>query len=198
MFGYQSQDISSTLATAKAKEKARDKVAETPKKKEVSRWAWLRPTGPRVAKPTALSSPAKPTTYVDPFVQHTTPIPTQTNTPVVSRPSSPRKIIPLRPPPVTAKATSKGKFESGFAQVTSVTALVVKICVVIYVLVGLYFILDAIREAVHAMGAPFRAVKIVGAYVWLGAIWVARWLGWAWGKWGIKVALKAGWKGQWW
>ena len=200
MFGYRSQDIAGTLATAKTKEKekAKDKVAETPKKKEVSRWAWLRPTGPRVAKPTALSSPAKPTTYVDPFAQHATPIPTQTNTPVVSRSSSPRKTIPLRPPPVLASATPKGKFESGFAQITSMTTLVIKICVVVYVLVGLYFILDAIREAVHAMGAPFRAVKMAGAYVWLGMIWVVRWLGWAWGRWGIKIALKGGWKGRWW
>jgi hypothetical protein len=197
MFGYSSQDLSGTLAAVKAKEKekSKDRVAETPKKKEASRWGWgwFRSTSPRVAKATPVAVPTRPMTYVDPFMQHVTPTPTPTSTPVASRPNSPRKIITHRPPPIPVSAPPKGEFDTGFAQVTSLTTLVVKICVIIYMLVGLYFILDAIRTAVLAIAAPFRAVKMVGAFLWLGVLWLGRWLGWVWQRGGIKIALEEGW-----
>lgn len=68
----------------------------------------------------------------------------------------------------------------------------------VYALVGLYFLLDAIREAVHALGAPFRAMKMVAGCVWIGCAWVARVLGRGWERWGVRIALKGGWKGRWW
>ncbi|KAF2113263.1 hypothetical protein BDV96DRAFT_648231 [Lophiotrema nucula] len=194
LFGFSLNDITGTAATSKAK------VKGTPAK---SRWAWLRPAGPRVAKPTATAinsvaaaSAKSNSAYVDPFILHGTPVPTHPNTPAASRPSSPKKII--RPAPPLHPSQPAGKFEAGFAKVTSVSSLILKICLFIYALVGLYFVLDAIREAVHALGAPFRCVKFVLGYLWIVGGWLAMVIGKGWDRWGFKIALKGGWKGRWW
>jgi hypothetical protein len=63
---------------------------------------------------------------------------------------------------------------------------------------GLYFLLDAVREVVHVLGAPFRAVRLLIAYIWIGGAFVARYVVVAWEKWRFKVALKGGWKGNGW
>jgi len=210
LFGYPSKDIIGTAALEKEKAKKKDKDVEKEKDSEgatKSRWAWLRSAGPRVAKPTAVATTpsnasgrldiSAPITsvYIDPFTQHTTPIPTQPSTPPPSRPTSPRKLARSKPAPAPA---STGKFESGFAQVTSLTSLVLKACLLIYVLVGLYFILDAIREAVHAIGTPFRVVRVLLGYLWMGIVWAVKRLGRGWERWGVRVALKGGWRGTWW
>ncbi|KAF2019473.1 hypothetical protein BU24DRAFT_489434 [Aaosphaeria arxii CBS 175.79] len=222
VFGYTSHDITGTVAGAsrstqkksdkereKEKEREKQKDKDKAKEKPISRWAWLRPAGPRVNKPTAVSTAsatpattAKAAAYVDPFVLHATPAPTLPNTPTTSRPSSPKKLVRGHTPtPSTERAAvAKGKFESGFAQIQSLTSLILKICLLIYVLVGLYFLLDAVREAVHALGAPFRAVKLLGWYLWIGGAWAAELMLQGWQRWGvnIKLGLKGGWRGRWW
>jgi hypothetical protein len=179
----------------------REKKKTEQKRTLASRWAWLRPTGPRVAKPTPAPVPTpapRPTSkYVDPFLQHATPPPT---IPSTSRSASPKKIT--RPVPLIATApTPKGKFDTGFAQITSFFTLLVKVFLVLYALVAVYFVLDAVREAVHALGAPLRLIKFVGRYGWIGMIWAAKWVAKGWERWGFKIAFKGGWRGlarRWW
>ncbi|KAF2656880.1 hypothetical protein K491DRAFT_595945 [Lophiostoma macrostomum CBS 122681] len=202
LFGYGTHNANGTTAGA-------SKTPRTPQKpvkvapKSPSRWAWLRPSGPRIAKPTATLnvSPAstkpsviKATPYIDPFVLHASPVPTQPTTPTCSRPASPKKLVR----PQHASSSENRKFESGFLQVKSLASLLLKLCLVVYVLVGLYFLLDAVREAVHVLGAPFRAIKLLLGYIWFGGAFVAKFVARSWEKWGFKVALKGGWKGKWW
>ena len=138
-----------------------------------SRWAWLRPSGPRVLEPGLVTATppitsTPPASSPRPSAYYTSPFPP------ARYPSSPtphRKLSRAQHPP-TSQAEGKGKSGSGFAQVVSVGYLVVKLCLVVYVLVGLYFILDAVREAVHVMGAPFRGVGAVVRGVWGGVVWV--------------------------
>ncbi|KAF2727632.1 hypothetical protein EJ04DRAFT_570209 [Polyplosphaeria fusca] len=182
IFGYTTTSITGTPAPP----------PKPPKKPW--KWAWLRPTpvAARSAKPT----PSKQTAaYMDPFLLHATPAPTHPNTPTSSRPASPKKLI--RVAAHKGSENRKGEFDSGFAQVKSAGGLVVKVCLVVYALVGLYFILDAIREAVHALGAPFRVVRVVGGYVLVGGMWVGRGVGGMWERWGVRVALRGGWRGLW-
>ncbi|KAH7120961.1 hypothetical protein B0J11DRAFT_508005 [Dendryphion nanum] len=193
VFGFTPNDIDGTVAGAsklsprrlpkespKLKAKGKDNEKNKDKVKGPSRWAWLRPTGPRVQKPTIHAVPAdtkdsnpaatRTTGYVNPFNIHTTPLQTNTNNSMNSRPLSPKKLlhsIPLRPTtptPIPHSTTEEpsGKFETGFTQVTTFTSLLFKICLVVYALVGLYFLLDAVREAVYALGAPFRMVRVLG------------------------------------
>lgn len=212
IFGYTTESIRGTAASAPVKRTFGDIIKEREKKKMeqkrtlASRWAWLRPSGPRVEKP-ALSAVNVPlpkaratSKYVDPFVQHATPpplVPLPT-IPTTSRPASPKKLA--RAAATTAAtttptaATPKGKFESGFAQITIFFSLLVKVCLVLYALIAVYFVLDAVREAVHALGAPFRVVKVLSGYLWVGLLWVLRWLGKGWERWGVRVALKGGWR----
>ncbi|KAJ4291891.1 hypothetical protein N0V90_009788 [Kalmusia sp. IMI 367209] len=203
IFGYSTASITGTdAAKARPDLGPKAKKKNEPKRTLTSRWAWLRPAGPRVAKPTtanvtmpaataAAVAAAKPlSAYIDPFIQHATPPP---SIPATSRPASPRKVAR---PTAAPTPTAKGKFETGFAQITGFFSLVLKICLLVYALIAIYFVLDAIREAVHAVGAPFRGVKLVGGYVWVGFV-VLGLLGKAWERWGIKVALKGGWREKW-
>ncbi|KAF9734556.1 hypothetical protein PMIN03_012166 [Paraphaeosphaeria minitans] len=205
VFGYTTDSIKGTPAPVKRTFadilKDREKKKSEQKRTIASRWAWLRPTAPRVAEPTpsAVSAPVlRPTsTYVDPFVQHATPPPT---IPATSRPASPKKIARPAPLPATGP-TPKGKFDSGFAQITSFFSVILKVCLILYALVAVYFVLDAVREAVHALGAPFRFIKIVGKYGWVGALWAGKWMAKGWERWGFKIALKGGWRSlarRWW
>ncbi|KAF2437742.1 hypothetical protein P171DRAFT_171790 [Karstenula rhodostoma CBS 690.94] len=198
VFGYTADSIKGTPAPAKRtfaeilKDREKKKIEQ--KRTLASRWAWLRPTEPQGAKPAPSSVPApapRPTSkYVDPFVQHATPPPT---VPSTSRPASPKKIARSAPPPVPPPATGttpKGKFDSGFAQITNFFSVIVKVCLILYALVAVYFVLDAVREAVHALGAPFRFIKIVSSYGWVGGLWAAKWMAKGWDIWGFKLALK--------
>lgn len=179
VFGFGGSDATGTVAGASKSMPIKASKSAT---KSTSRWAWLRPTGPRVTKPTATQT-TKPavtkTSYINPFTLHTTPALTQPNTPAASRPASPKKLARTQPL-AQAQVSEKGKFESGFAQITSFTSLALKLCLVVYALVGLYFVLDAIREAVHALGAPFRGIKLIGSYVWVSGVWMLNVFGKTW------------------
>ncbi|KAL1598624.1 hypothetical protein SLS60_007764 [Paraconiothyrium brasiliense] len=206
VFGFATDSIKGTAAPRPAKRtfaeilKDREKKKVEQKRTLASRWAWLRPAGPRVAKPapSAIPTPAlKPASeYVDPFAKHAIlPL----TIPATSRPASPQKTT--RTTPLAMGPTSKVKFESGFAQITSFFSLFVKACLILYALIAVYFVLDAVREAFHALGAPFRLFKIGGKYVWVGGLWAAKWIAKGWDKWGFKIALKGGWKSlakRWW
>jgi hypothetical protein len=173
IFGFSSNDHAGTVAGASISSPPKAVKASF---KNSSKWAWLRPNGPRVAKPSTsqTATPAtivKTMTYVDPFVLHATPLSTPPNTtPTTSRPASPHKQL-IRTEAL-AQPTAKGEYETGFKQVKSFATLIVKVCLVVYALVGFYFVLDAVREAMHALGAPFRAVKMVGDQMWMVGIWL--------------------------
>lgn len=216
VFGYTSNPINGTVANPKRTfaelPKDREKRKRDQKRILPSRWAWLRPAGPRVAKPSPTVTPPvaatkkpktasitnTPTTYIDPFVQHATPPPSiPTSSRPATRPSSPRKLARAAPP----GPSPKGKFETGFAQMTSFFGLVIKLCLVLYALVAVYFVLDAVREAVHALGAPFRVLRTAGGYLGVVMLWVWKWFLKGWDRWGVKIALKGGWKSvarKWW
>lgn len=212
LFGYRSKDRTGTVAGAASssgsdKEKDTKKTAEAPKKvitkrTLASRWPWLRPAGPRVAKPVlppiAMSNiEPRTSAYVDPFVRHalpTAPTPAVLRSPAASRPASPRK---------TARATTPaphGEFETGFAQIKQLTYLLCKVGFALYAIIALWFILDAVREAMHTIGAPFRLMKFLGGFLWIGLIWLAQFCLRMWERWGFKVALRGGWmwKMRWW
>ncbi|KAJ4363029.1 hypothetical protein N0V83_010147 [Neocucurbitaria cava] len=211
IFGYRSKDIggavagaSSTSGSDKEKEKRRtpEKPKKTvPKRTLTSRFPWLKPSGPRIAKPVtapAISTAATTTQtqtqtrgYVDPFVRHATP-PAPTSpvlrTPIAIRPASPRKFAPE-----TAVPESQGKFDSGFAQIKGLTFLLLKIGFFLYGVVALWYVLDAIREVFNTLSAPFRAVKWAWGFVWLLCLWIMRIGIIMWDKWVFKVLLQSGW-----
>lgn len=210
IFGYRSKDTGTVAGASstsgsdieKGKEdKEMDKGKKTtPKRSLTSRWPWLRPSGHRVSKPTLVpagqATAKRPSAYIDPFVTHATPVPTPivSRSPVASRPASPRK-IGRSPPPA-----STGKFDSGFAQIKRLTFLILKIAFSLYAVIAFWFVLDAIREAFHTLGAPFRVMKLLGGFVWIWGLWAIKMLMRMWEKWGFKVALKGGWmwKMRWW
>lgn len=204
IFGYESRNIERTVAGAssgstaamdreKALEKGRQKLAEraqksSPKRTLTTRWPWLRPSGPRIAKltttPVVFFLPAgkpiptaphpivtaKNTAYIDPFTSTTSPSPLPTPPSLlISRPLSPRKLI-THPPAVTAPATPT--FDTGFAQIKSFTYTLFKIGFLLYAFVALWFILDAVREAIHTIGVTFRTLASIGAVVLDGLVWV--------------------------
>lgn len=178
VFGYGSKNINGTVAdVSKTPQTSPTKLPKTAtKEKATGRWAWLRPVGPRAAKPTGTQTihtpvaAAKTTAYIDPFVLHASPVPSKPTTPSSSRPASPKKPIHSLPPQNIDKST----FETGFAQIKSLTSLLLKLCLLIYALVGLYFLLDAIRQVVSMMGAPFRGMKVVMSWCWIGVVWLAK------------------------
>jgi len=211
IFGYRSRSIERTVAGAssnstaamdreKALEKARHKLAErakktSPKRTLTTRWPWLRPSGPRIAKPTTtpvvFSLPAeKPTTpsphpivtatnrtYIDPFASPTSPHPLPTPPSLLaSRPTSPKELA-THPPATKVPATPT--FDSGFAQIKSLTYIIFKIGLLLYAFIALWFVLDAVREAIHMIGVPFRIVASFGAVVLDGLSWVWERV-WAW------------------
>ncbi|CAO2652817.1 Nn.00g022280.m01.CDS01 [Neocucurbitaria sp. VM-36] len=204
IFGYRSKDIagavagaSSTSGSDKEKEKknALDKYKKkAPKRTLTSRLPWLRPSGPRVAKPVAVpvTSTAPTTqsrTYVDPFERLATPTPPPPllRTPIAIRPASPRKMARETAP------ESQGKFDTGFAQIKGLTFLLLKIGFFMYGVVALWFVLDAIREVFNTLSAPFRAFKWAWGFVWLLCIWIMRIGILMWDRWVFGVVLQSGW-----
>jgi hypothetical protein len=208
IFGYRRKDTNGSVAGASptssdsekepVKSKAQDKpkakpdkkpTETTPKRPLTSRWPWLRPQGPRIAKPTTapvtftLAPTAKPaprptSQYIDPFERLATPKP-QSNLPTSLRaptPSPKKTLAKLTtnhsaPSPSSASPTTP-KFDSGFAQIKSLGLVLVKFCFMLYAVIALWFVLDAVREAIHTIGVPFRVVKWVGGWVWFWARWV--------------------------
>ncbi|KAF1995455.1 hypothetical protein P154DRAFT_580888 [Amniculicola lignicola CBS 123094] len=136
--------------------------------------------------------------YMDPFIQHATPLQTHHSTPLSSHPPSPKKPFlhkshpPLSKPPAPSPPST---FDTGLHQITTLFSLIFKLLLIVYILVGLYFLLDAVRQAMYTLGAPFRVGKMVGRYVWVGGCWVRRGVGKGWERWGVKIALKGGWRG---
>lgn len=208
IFGYKTRDTERTVAGAsltassdreKALEKTRQKLAErakekTPKRTLTTRWPWLRPSVPRTAQPTTIpvafslhaekSAPTAPypidtvknTAYIDPFTSPTSSTPPSLLPP---RPPSPRKLATHHSPPAPLGPVTP-TFDTGLAQIKSFTYIVVKIGLLLYAFVALWFVLDAVREAIHTIGVLFRVLAGVGAVVLDVAGWVWEWVvvGW--------------------
>jgi hypothetical protein len=228
IFGYRSKDLAGTTAGASApfpslfgsnnkpkeKENATAKTkAQDKQKKERSKWPGLRPSGPRLAKPTttpvvfsshtttaakvsATHAQARPVSaYFDPFVRLATPpappaplfkIPAET--PSALRPASPRKVLQ----PVSTIPPGQ-HVSTGFTQLRSFGLVVLRVAFYLYALTAVWFVLDAIREAFHTIGVPFRLLRFLGGYVWVGVVWVGRLMIEIWARWGFRVALKGVW-----
>ena len=179
----------------KTPEKAPEKAAKdtTPKRTLTQRFPWLRPAGPRLAKPTTAPvvftapAPRPISSYVDPFerLAKPAPHPTALRSPLTAppRPCTPKKTLTKPTPtintiprPVTPRSVAPpsptGKFDSGFAQIQSFALLLAKVCLAVYAVVALWFIMDAVKEACYVIGVPFRIAKCVGVWVWLLVCWV--------------------------
>ncbi|KAH7382670.1 hypothetical protein DE146DRAFT_669461 [Phaeosphaeria sp. MPI-PUGE-AT-0046c] len=168
-------------------------LMDASKRTLTSRWPWLRPGGTRIAKPTtapvvftapASQPPAAARTmsgYVDPFERLATPIPTIKHTPIAMHNAAPgpstshkktySKPTTLSKPNVPAAPSTTGKFDTGFAQIKSLALILLKFCFMLYAVVALWFVLDALREAIHTIGVPFRVVRWVGGWVWFWVCW---------------------------
>ncbi|KAF2743441.1 hypothetical protein M011DRAFT_221520 [Sporormia fimetaria CBS 119925] len=198
VFGHTTADITGTPARTASHA---GKPAKLPTK-GASRWAWLRSTialkpSPTLPKtPPPLNTPNTLKSYIDPFLSIATPTASAPSTPHTSRPSSPRKLVPRhKPQPSISSDNPAGKFETGYQQIKSLTSLVLKICLVVYVLIALYFVLDAIRETARAMGAPLRWARWVWGWLWIVGKWIWEALVRVWVRWGVKVRWKGG---RWW
>ncbi|OAL03535.1 hypothetical protein IQ06DRAFT_187789, partial [Phaeosphaeriaceae sp. SRC1lsM3a] len=159
---------------------------DTPKRTLTSRWPWLRAAGTRIAKPTTapvvFTAPAvqppmqRPiSSYVDPFERLATPTPTNksmptamhnaTPGPATSHKKTPSKSTLLSKPGASFAPSTTGKFDTGFAQIKGLALILLKFCFMLYAVVALWFVLDAVREAIHTIGVPFRVVRWIGGWV---------------------------------
>ncbi|CAI6337474.1 unnamed protein product [Periconia digitata] len=221
----------------------KDHIGILPKK-----WgAWLRPSGPRIAKPiTTTSTPTSPSSYSasakelhfqrqinnatssaeDPvtpkkttttttsppatfkiptsFTQSTssTPLQNQNQTrkrgklarsappppfpsfpvAVESRDQTTTTPVVVPPPPTSAGLPS---FDTGLAQISYLFSWLVYICVIVYIAVGVFFVLDGVRRAFLVLSAPFRVVRDVGGGVGKGAVVLGVWV-WGMGRAGLE------------
>ncbi|KAF1834054.1 hypothetical protein BDW02DRAFT_589219 [Decorospora gaudefroyi] len=160
-----------------------------------TRWPWHRPSGPRLGKPTTTPERVR-STYVDPFARLATPPAPPTTlhkVPIPSslRPASPRKLV---------RPAEEAGAEHQLCHGLGLAVFLLKIALYIYIVIAIWFVLDAIREAFHTIGLPFRVASVAGQYVWMGICWAARVFMRGWAKWGFRVALKGGWmwRMRWW
>ncbi|KAF9693981.1 hypothetical protein EKO04_007893 [Ascochyta lentis] len=117
---------------------------------------------------------------------------TATATALSARPSSPKKpaVAPRAAPSSTPTASStSANFDTGFAQIKAFFLLTLKICLGLYAVIALWFILDAIREALCVVYVPFRLLGHVVGIVWAIISFVGRSLGMAAGGMGGKIRL---------
>jgi hypothetical protein len=110
--------------------------------------SWLKPAGPRDPSPSQYSSPF--TTTLTPNVAH--------------------KLTHAIPPRPNNPAVRAQIFENGFAQVQRAVLLLMKLCLLVYLAVGVWHVLDAVREAWCVVTWPVRAIGLVWGFVW-GTVW---------------------------
>jgi len=108
--------------------------------------AWLRPSSSRQRH----GSDSTSTTYIDPFALAS---PSKRK---LSRPLSPRE----------ESSSRAGSFDEWCESVQRVAKLVAKVCLVVYLAMGAWYVLDAVREIVWVVSWP-------GRMVWM----VCRWIG---------------------
>lgn len=116
--------------------------------------AWLRPSNSRQRH----GSDSTSATYTDPFALAS---PSKRK---LSRPLGPRE----------ESSSRAGSFDEWCKSVQRVAKLVAKVCLVVYLAMGAWYVLDAVREIVWVVSWP-------GRMVWM----VCRWVGEAWEKFGI-------------
>ncbi|RMZ73532.1 hypothetical protein GMOD_00008053 [Pyrenophora seminiperda CCB06] len=167
-----------TTTTTPAKTAKPAAAAEKPVKPTLTtRFPWVRTTTPRIPKPTttpvvfrsaakaAVAKPARAqSTYIDPFekldnpnpkTSALPPAPPPVPIPSLFNPPSPSRTT-LRPPPSRAPATH---LSTGFTQLRNFGLLVLKIALYVYLVVAVWVVLDAVREAVRTVGVPFRVLR---------------------------------------
>lgn len=96
------------------------------------------------------------------------------------RPASPKKdavISRTSTPTLPATFASRTNFDTGFAQIKAFLLLTLKICLALYAVVALWFVLDAIREALCVICVPFRLLGHVVGCVWAVVSFFGRGLG---------------------
>ncbi|KAH6612016.1 hypothetical protein C7974DRAFT_89795 [Boeremia exigua] len=212
IFGYKVKDPLGTIGGADKsasnssddeKPKASASKTQSPSKPSpvkrtlTDRWPWIR-KGASVGKPPSAPAPDPPvrapsskrprSIYVSPFASldtpPKTPSPTRPAAPYVSVKKTPtvlRRESPAAPAVVTSES-----FDRGLQQIQSFVLLGLKIGLALYVVVALWFILDAIREALCVVSVP---LQIIATFVWTMMTLLGRGLGMAAGVLGGKIRV---------
>ncbi|KAJ4989931.1 hypothetical protein SVAN01_04578 [Stagonosporopsis vannaccii] len=183
IFGYKVKDPLGTMGGAdksasSSSEDEKPKAAtikaqsgtKTPplKRTLTDRWPWIRkgatvgnpPTAPAPDPPVKAPSAARPRSiYVSPFESLTSPPTTPLTTGLRAQAGVARKAsVVMRSTSSPAASASSTSFDKGLQQIQDCLLLVLKISLALYVVVALWFILDAIREVLCALFVPLQYV----------------------------------------
>ena len=107
--------------------------------------AWLRSNSSRQRH----GPDSTPTTYIDPFALAS---PSKRK---LSRPLGPRE----------ESSSRAGSFDEWYESVQRVAKLVAKVCLVVYLAMGVWYVLDAVREIVWVVSWPGRMVWMICRWV---------------------------------
>ncbi|KZM28251.1 hypothetical protein ST47_g616 [Ascochyta rabiei] len=112
--------------------------------------------------------------------------------PTTIHPASPKKpaLVPrVAPTSKPVASSTSANFDTDFAQIKAFFLLTLKICLGLYAVVALWFILDAIREALCVVTVPFRLLGHIVGFVWAIVGFFGRSLGMAAGGAGWKIRV---------
>ncbi|KAF2999877.1 hypothetical protein E8E13_008148 [Curvularia kusanoi] len=192
-----SEDEKPKATASKARSNPKQQTSP-PKRTIADRWPWIRkgaavgkpPSAPAPDPPSRTLAPRRPlSTYKSPFETFESPSTTAGTRPVLPRPVAvaATPVAPLAKSTLskTASAGPRGTagsaapaaskaIENGLQQVQSWFLLTLKLCLALYIVVALWFILDAVREALFAISVPLRFVLM---FVWAVVNFLGRTLG---------------------
>jgi hypothetical protein len=149
----------------------------------------------------------KPTPDPDPIPHHPTKLqkpipepepaphhPTKLQRPNPNKPKSPTPEADPAPAPDPEPTpeptpTPESHVTTGFSQLSTFAFFLLRMAFYIYVVIAIFVVLDALREAVIAVGAPFRALKELSGWVYVAVVSVAKIMMVIWAKWGVTVLL---------
>lgn len=144
-----------------------------PKRTLTDRWPWIR-KGANVGKPPSSPAPDPPvkapsstrprSIYISPFEALASPPTTPPAARPTAQPVAAKKASPiLRDTSSSTTSPTSPSFDKGLQQIQDCILLALKIALALYVVVAVWFILDAIREALCVVFVPLQCVVM---FVW--------------------------------
>jgi hypothetical protein len=184
-----------------------DTKAKRPVSEYIDPFTQLPPPSPTITAPSPPSLPPsppplpvttphhpaklqKPIPDPDPAPHH----PTKLQRPNPNKPKAP---APEPDPTPTADPTPapeptptpESHVTTGFSQLSTFALFLLRMAFYIYVVIAIFVVLDALREAVIAVGAPFRALKELSGWMYVVVVSAAKIVMVIWAKWGVSVVL---------
>lgn len=178
-----------------------------PKRTLTNRWPWIR-KGATVGKPPSAPAPDPPvkapiprrpaSIYTSPFEIFDSPAPTisiratppQSTAAAAKTAASTVQLASIKKTPAGPRGASAvdapTTFDAGLQQIQSCLLLTLKVGLAIYIIVALWFILDAVREALCAVSVPLQFILM---FVWTMVSFVGRTLGMIAGALGGKIRV---------